>query len=568
MPRTGSPLAGSAIAWGAITLIGAALLWPLAAILSEGFIKDGVLTGRIIAEAAGAEDVARSLENSLVIIAVASTLATAVGTILAVVATKLNLRWSRAFRAIPLVPLTVAPLVGAIGWVFLLAPKTGWLNLAIRGIIGGTEGPFNIFGLWGAIWVTTLYVIPYVFTTMSAALDRTGSDTLEAFLLNGTGRIMAAVRVLTGVVRPALVAGFILAALESAMQFSIPLILDVHVLTTGIYRYIHNAFPTRTDLAAALATAILLFGLLLTAIELMILRGRRFTSVAGRGLTAARWSFGRAGDRILAGLAVGYVMVSAILPMAAILLVSLLPFWKPNFSITDFTIRHYSQVFRNRGFLDGLTNSVQISAICVMTILVGATLISLYRSANRRLPGRALYVVGNLPLGVPGLVLGLGALIAYTSGPLPLYGTTIGLIFAYIVHFLPLGLRNIDPVVRQVGDELQEAARVSGAGWARSIFDVSLPMILPGITAAAAVTFILMLREFPMSALLATPANKVVSVYLVDSFENGVFSQVASMAMLLSIFSMVGVILFQAINRRVRFGARRASKRPVPTPPA
>ena len=68
--------------------------------------------------------------------------------------------------------------------------------------------------------------------------------------------------------------------------------------------------------------------------------GRRFTSVAGRGLTAARWSFGRAGDRILAGLAVGYVMVSAILPMAAILLVSLLPFWKPNFSITDFTIRH------------------------------------------------------------------------------------------------------------------------------------------------------------------------------------------------------------------------------------
>ncbi|MCX7135099.1 MAG: hypothetical protein NTW47_00160, partial [Proteobacteria bacterium] len=212
-----------------------ALGLPLFEILREAVFKKGELTTAVLAETAAADGLGTILLNTGIIIIVSSLAGTICGVVLAIVATKLRLPWAQAFRAIPLVPLTIAPIVGAIGWVFLLAPRTGWINIFIRQFTGGDEGPFNIFSLPGVIFVTSLYIVPYVFATMASALDRTNAETFEAFMLNGTGRIGAALRVVTGVLRPALLAGLILAILEAAIQFSIPLILNVHVLTTSIY---------------------------------------------------------------------------------------------------------------------------------------------------------------------------------------------------------------------------------------------------------------------------------------------------------------------------------------------
>jgi len=286
----------------------------------------------------------------------------------------------------------------------------------------------------------------------------------------------------------------------------------------------------------------------------MILGRRRYTSVSGRGLSQQRWSFGKPIDRTLAGIAVLYLLVAAVLPILAILLVSLLPYWKPDFTLAELSVQNYVDVFRSMNFVEALVNSFKLSGISVVVIIAVALLISIVRARSRSRMGQALYVAGNLPLGVPGVVLGLGALILFTTGGLPLYGTLLGLILAYIIHHLPLALRNVDPIVHQLGHELEEAARVAGAGETRVLKDVTLPLVLPGITAAAAVTMILMLREFPMSALLSTPTTKVLSVYLVNSFENGVFPQVAAMAMGLSLISMIGVIFLQWINHRVKFG--------------
>jgi len=549
---------GPALLLALLALLVIALGWPLVSILGEAVWKDGAFTGAVLGETLVMEGLGKALRNTVVVIACSSVIGTVAGVVLAIVATKLQLRGAAVFRAIPLVPLTIAPLVGAIGWVFLLAPRTGWINTFLRQFTGGEEGPLDIFSLPGVVFVTSLYIVPYVFSTMAAALERTNADTFEAFMLNGASRVGAAVQVVTGVLRPALLAGFVLATLEAAIQFSIPLILNVHVLTTSIYDAVQHASPARRDIAAALALFVLIFGAVLTVAEVLILGRRRYASVGGRGLTQQRWSFGRGVDRALAGLAVLYLLVAAVLPACAILLVSILPYWKPDFSIAEFTTRHYVRVFNSGNFLEAARNSAGLAAVGVMGVVVLGLVISLARARSRGRLGQMLYIAGNLPLGVPGVVLGLGALILYTTGGLPLYGTLAGLVLAYVIHHLPMGLRNIDPVVHQVGRELEEAARVNGAGEARVLRDVTVPLVLPGILAAAAVTMILMLREFPMSALLATPTTKVLSVYLVNSFENGVFPQVAAMAMGLSAASMLGVVFLQWIGRRVRFGQRGA----------
>lgn len=549
-----------ATVWVLLAAFTVALSVTLFVVLREAFLRDGQFTISVLTKALTAAGVVDVLRNSIIIVAISAVLATMVGTLLALVATKLNVRWPRLLRAVPLVPLTIAPLVGAIGWVFLLAPRTGWINILIRKFTGGEEGPLNIFSLPGAVWVTTLYVIPYVFASMSTALERTNPETLEAFLVNGTGRMEAVRRLVTGVLRPALVAGFILAALESAVQFSIPLILDVHVLTTTIYQYIQHAFPARRDLAAALAMLLLVFGVGLTLAEIAVLGRRRFTSLGGRGLSARRWTFGRRADHALEWLAVGYLLVSTVLPVGAIVLVSFQPFWKPEVRLGDLTVRHYGEMLNSSNFLSGLGNSLRLAVIGALVVVVLSLAISLLRNRVGGRTGQALYMVANLPLGIPGIVFGLGLLIVFT-GPVALYGTLGALAAAYVLHFLPMGLRNIDPVVRQVGQELEEAATVSGAGRGRVLKDVTLPMVFPGVSAAAAITAILILREFPMSSLLATPTTKVASVYIVDTFENGVFPQVAVMAIVLSVVSLIGVAALQYANSRIRFSSRSRSPR-------
>lgn len=541
---------------------------PLVAILGQGAFRDGHPTLHILTEAFQRPGLPRVIRNTVIVVFASAVLAVLVGTPLALAATKLDVRWRRLFRSIPLVPLTIAPLVGTIGWIFLLAPRTGWLNIALRWVTGGPTGPLNIFGLLGVVWVTTLYTVPFVFTAMFAALERVSSDAFEAYLVNGTGRIGAVVRMITGPLRPALVAGFILAMLEALVQFSIPLLLNVHVLTTQIFDDVQQGFPPRRDLAGALSLAVLAFGVALSGAELAILGRRRFTSAGGKGLAQRHWTLGRRTDRLLEAVGIIYLLVSAVLPLAAILLVSLLPYWTPRFKLSDLTLRNYAGMFRSPNLRDALANSLELAGLGCLAVALISLAVSLVQTRSRSRLGKLLYLVGNLPFGIPDIVLGLGLLIVFSSGPVGLYGSLTALFLAYVIRFLPYGLRNVGPAVSQVAPELEEAARIAGSNRIRVLTDVTIPMVLPAVTGAAAIAFVVMLREYPMSALLSTPTHQVVSVYLVDNYENGVFGSVAVLAIGLSAVSFAGVTIFQIINSRVRMAStRKRNGRPLRNEP-
>lgn len=548
---------------------------PVVAILSASFVGDQGFTLDNFKSMLDNPKLGKILLDTVIVVIVSAAIAVAMGILLAVAATKLNSRRRWLLRTIPYVPLTIAPLIGALGWVFLLAPTAGWLNIAARflGMGDGTSGPVSIYGIPGVIWVTSVNVAPYVFGILGVALGRTSPELFEAYIVNGSSRELAVLRVIAGPMRPALLAATVLAIVESAVQFSIPLILKVDLLTTEIYRAAGTFFGGLGQ-AAVLALPLLAFGIALTFVEHRLLRGRTYGANQGKGISTRPWALGRLAESVLEVFAFGYLMVAVVLPLAGIVMVSLLPYWRPQFEMSDITLSNYEDAFASNRMTRALMGSLGLAAAAT-ALTVGVSILITFLRVRRTIPRAYLYHVANIPLGIPAVVMGLAALLIFTQPSVLLYGTWAGIAIAYAVHYLPLAVRNIDPLVQQISPQLEEAVTMSGGGSFRRVLDVRLPLATPAITVAAFFVGIHALREFPISAFLSSPTTPVIAVYMVDTYENGVISQVAVVAMLLSAISFALVLVSAAVNARVGTmskpnGAKRfrnQADRGIPGPP-
>jgi iron(III) transport system permease protein len=529
-------------------LLGLAILifLPLFAILRKVFIVHHVLTLDVIHELLKKPGLSKAFFNTVTITVAATMLSTIIGLVLAVTATVIPAGrfMRRVLSFIPLVPLTIPALVGALGWVFLLAPTSGWLNIGFRAVTrsNATRGPVSIFSRPGVIFVTSLYVVPFVFTIMHSSLRRVNSETMEAMLVCGSRPASMLIRTVTGVLKPAMLASVTLALVQSSSLFSVALILQVDVLPTFIQQ--QATAIGRSDLAAAASLPLIAMALVLSAGQLWLLRrSDRYATVTGKGSAGKEVSLGRFINGGFKGVASLYLALTGILPIGAILIVSLLPFWKPRFSRSDLTLNNYRSLMSNIQVRNGFRNSLTIGVVCALGAVLLTVLVVVFAERLRDPFGRAAFGVANVPLGIPYVVLGLGFLIAFIEPPIVLYGTLSLLLLAYLVAFLPLSIRNVGPVMQQIGAELEEAAMVSGARWPTAIYRVTVPLAAPGIAASLVLLFIIIFREFPIASFVATPGTNVISLSLLDSYTTGLLPVAAAIAIVISIVSAVGITI-------------------------
>jgi hypothetical protein len=103
----------------------------------------------------------------------------------------------------------------------------------------------------------------------------------------------------------------------------------------------------------------------------------------------------------------------------------------------------------------------------------------------RRGRGRMRTVIDALlsvPLGIPGIILGLGFLILFIKTPL--YGTLWIILIAYVARFFPFATRGVSALYLSINPELEQSARASGGSWAQTMRWIVLPLLRPAIIAA------------------------------------------------------------------------------------
>jgi iron(III) transport system permease protein len=211
----------------------------------------------------------------------------------------------------------------------------------------------------------------------------------------------------------------------------------------------------------------------------------------------------------------------------------------------------YASVWQRPETVRGLWNSFMIASISA-TVVAMLTLVLAWVVIRRREAVRwVLDFTASLPLVFPGIVLGIAVLVMFLELRfIPIYGTIWILVFAFVIRFLPYGMRYCYSGILSIHKELEESARTSGAGTLRVLWAIVLPLTMPAVVAAWLYVFLITIRDLSVAILLSGPQSQVISIVILDLWNNGEISELGALSVLLAVIVTVIGLAFERMSRR------------------
>lgn len=550
--RTVLPRVGRHWLWALLAAALVALVLVPIARLEFKAASDGGSAFRRMADYPGIGD---AFVNTVVLAIGSVVVAVVLGVGLACCSLRVPRRLQPLATIAPVIPLMLPAVAKVSGWSYLLAPRTGIVNRQLRawGIGSGTDGPIDVNTMPGIIAVTAMTLTPFVFLYVNSSLRQRGAEMEEAAAASGASGLRAFVTVTLPLLRPALVYSTGLIFLIALGQFTAPLILggprNIQVISTVMYT-VSGSYPVDYGLGAAMALPLLAVGVAVVGMQRLALRDeRRYVAVSGRSRASVR----RTSWWATLPLA-GYLMVAVGLPLAALIVVSLSPYWSGRVEPSRFTLDHWSAALNDTATMQAVrTTGLAVLMTLVIVIPVGYVVATalLQRTKVPLIVRTTIDVVTNVAVSMPAVLLGFAFLLMYTSAPFRLYGTTAIVVIAYVTLMLPHAVRPQLSALLATGGEYAEASRVSGAGSLATTWRIGLPMIRSSVVVAAALTVILVVHEFAVSLMITSPGRRVMGSLLYDATNSGTAPQVAVIALLMALISAAGILLaFWAGGRR------------------
>jgi len=425
--------------------------------------------------------------------------------------------------------------LGAIAWALLAGPNAGWLNKLWMFVTGAGSGLFNIYSLPGIVFVISLYTFPFVFLLTTTALELMSSEMEDAAAILGASRWRTMRMVTIPLVLPALLAGFIIAFLEAIADLGAPLVLAVparvQVITTQLFQFYE--FPSQVEVAAAYSLPLLLITGALLYLQRRLLARKGYSTFSGKGgaqrvIRLGHWRY------VPLAWCLAVATLSLFLPSLTLLSAATAKGWARGWGWENFTLGNFRFILvEHPAAPSAITHSFVFSAAAAFAAIWLAFLTAYI--VNRRLVrgGWVLGYAAMMPFVIPGIVLAMGFLAAYTRHPLALYGTAWILILAYTSRFLPLAYTTSDSALKSIDADLEDAARIAGAGRFATLREVTLPLIKRGILGGWLLVMIAAMRELSTAIFLFSANTKVMSTVLIDFSEAGEFERLSALGIIM-----------------------------------
>jgi iron(III) transport system permease protein len=543
---------------GLAVAIGFLIAYPIAQTIVRLFWSNGRFDPSPIIETATLPGLGKMLLDTAIVVSVSGLLAVLVGSGFAWLNERTDARLGVVTDVLPIVNFLIPSIATAVGWMLLLSPGAGYLNAIIRAaldVVGVhlTTGPFSIYTWYGLIFVYTLHVIPIVFLLVSAGLRSLDPSLEEQSRMSGAGLLRTVMRVTLPSIRPSILAAVFLTTWFGIAVFTIPLVIGdqagVKILSVRIVELLVFSYPPHTGAVVGLGFIVTAVLGVLWAVQLRILRGQRFAVVTGKNRKPTRIRLSGWG-RLARTLMLLYLLLAVVLPVGALALVTLTGFWTTTIDWSTLGFKALINILSRPVTLQSLQNSLTLAAASATVAMTVAGLIawSTLRAGGRF--ARLAQAVTKLPAAVSSIVLAVGFVLAFAGEPLFLGGTLAILFLAYLAIAMPEASVTAEAAVGQVGRELGEASYLSGAGDGRTLSKVYLPLMLPGLAAGWALVFVRLVGDVQASSILAGTGNSVVGFQVLGIFENGLYSQLAALALVMTVVSTAVLSLVLVLSAR------------------
>ena len=488
----------------------------------------------------------RSLWNSVKIGIVLQMIALPLGIFLSWLIARTNILCSNVFEFCFWISFFMPSLATTFGWMLLLDPSTGLFNNWLRqsGLFGALN--FDIYSFAGIIWAhlmthgisTKVMLLTPAFRRMDASLE-------EASRMSGANLLTTLIRITVPAMTPVIIVVFLLSVIRIFSSFETELLLGVpwgfYVYSTKIVDLARQE-PPLVNQAAALGSIILLFLLAFIPLQRRLIARRQFTTVTGQFkpqiIDLGLWRYPATAFVALV------IFLLDVVPVLSVFGGSFMTrFGFFNLPKT-WTLEYWKMALNDPRIILSLQNTLIISASAAIFGMIIFSLIG-YVLVRTKLPGRSILdSICWLPSAIPGVLSGLGLLWMFLGTPIfrPFYGTLFLLVIASVLGSITFATQILKANFVQLGAELEEASRMSGAGFWKTYFTVVLPLMAQTMVMVGVLKFMFAAQHPSSIILLATSETRPLSLLALDQIAAG-YREVASITVIFIMLLTVGLAL-------------------------
>lgn len=470
-----------------------------------------------------------------------------------------DIRGKRLISFLFMLPMMIPPQVTALSWIGMTGPSSALLKAI--GMAPPLGSPQPLYSIGGIALLFGVQHAPLVFLALRAGMMALPREGIEAARLSGASSMQVLKDIILPLSLPGLIAGAAIAFVSGVGNFGIPAILgipaSIFTLPTLVYsRFASFGAGTFGDIAvlSAMIAVIAIAGL---GIQERALRGRDYRVI---GLSGRAAVFGTGIWRLpvecLLWVSLFFILVA---PLMALIAGSLAPAYGVPLSPATVTFSAYQEIiFRQSVTRTAFINSLLLAGGTAFGLLGLTVLVAWFLVRGKSRFMFVLSALADIPYALPGVVIAVAFILLFAA-PVPLLGVTIYgtiwiILLAYFSSFFAVSLKPLVSAFRQIDPSLEEAARLSGAGFGRRMLDIVVPLVAPAAGASVILVFLIACNELTVSALLWSAGTQTLGVVIYNLDDSGSFNLAAALSVLVVAMVILLMLLLEVIGGKLPKG--------------
>jgi len=532
----------SLVSWVLLLIFLVFLVYPVGRLLIEAVYTNGQFSGDAFQKFFSKPNYYITIFNSTKIAICVMAASLILGIPFAYFYTFYQLKGRKILFVLCLLCTMSAPFIGAYAWILLMG-NSGILTQMLKSI--GITG-LSIYGFGGIVFVQTLKLFPLVVIYMNGAFRDIDNSLLEAAESMGCKGVDRFKRVIMALTMPTILAAALLVFMRSFADFGTPVLIGRGYSTFPVL--IYNSYLGENGTDYHFAAAVSVIAVLVTAVIFLIQRfaSNRFKfTISALHPIAPREASGLKG--VLMHLYCYILVGVALLPQIYIVNMSFRNYrnavLQPGYSLVNYRKALEKMLVRSIG------NTLIVSVAALAIILVIAILIAYLVVRRSNVLTNTIDTVSMLPYIMPGSVIGIALVVAFSRKPLVLTGGLLIMTIALAIRRMPFTSRSATAAMMKIPISIEEAALSLGAPKLEAFVKITVPMMSSGIISGAVLSFVSIITEMSSGVILYNNSTITLTIGTYSCITSGVYGVAAVFATITMVVTVICLALYLKFTR-------------------
>ena len=475
--------------------------------------------------------------NSFKVSISATILTMVIGVPLAYFYNMYEIKGARFLQIIIILCSMSAPFIGAHSWILLLG-RNGLITNFVKDLTG-IKLP-SIYGFGGILLVLCLQLYPLVFLYVSGALKNVDNTLLEASENMGCTGLKRFFTVIIPLCAPTIIAAMLMVFMRAFADFGTPLFIGEGYRTFPVE--IYNSFMSETGGDTHFASAVAVIAIIITAVIFLF---QRFVNSKFQFTMNALHPIERKKAKGVKGVLIHLfcygVVTVAYAPQLYVIYTSFQNTSGKLF-VDGYSLNSYVDAFSKLG--NAIPNTFLIGGVALIIIVALSILVAYLVVRRSNIVSKFIDTLSMVPYVIPGSVVGIALIMAFSSGPIVLVGTATIMIVALVIRRNSYTIRSSVATLQQIPMSIEEAAISLGSSKMKAFFKVTMPMMANGIISGALLSWIAIITELSTGILLYNWRTTTLTIQIYTYVSRGSYGVAAAMACVLTVMTTISLLIF------------------------